>query len=72
MRKYDDGSWDINLNGICYRELWELGELLAELGDKGSLDGVEYDLGTLRAGFNASNGNVYLYDADGNISINEE
>lgn len=69
MRKYDDGSWDINLNGICYRELWELGQLLTELGDKGSLGGVEYDLETLRARFNASTGDVYLYDADNNESI---
>ena len=68
MRKYDDGSWDINLNGICYRELWELGQLLTKLGDEGKLNGVEFDLETLRANFNSYTGEVYIYDADGNVS----
>ena len=60
MEKYDNGSWSLDLGGICYRELWELGEMLAELGDKGQIYGEKIDLDGLGAGFNASTGEVYL------------
>lgn len=58
--KINNGSWSLDLGGICYRELWKLGEMLAELGDKGTYNGEEIDLDGLGAEFNASTGEVYL------------
>lgn len=62
MIKYDNGSWTLELGGICYRELWELGQILTELGDKGSYNGRDYDLETLTANFDASTGDVFITD----------
>lgn len=67
-----DGSWGIDLGGICYREMWELGRLLTELGDKGKISGKQFDLDTLRAGFNSYTGEVFLYDEDGNTTLDKE
>lgn len=68
MQQFKDGSWELNLSGICYRELWELGELLQELGDKGQIAGAKFDLGTLRARFDAKKPEVYLLDEEGNTT----
>lgn len=69
--KITKGSWDLDLGGICYREMWELGRFLTQLGEKGHIGGKELDLGTLHAGFNANTGEVYLYDAEGNTTGEE-
>ena len=68
MEHYPNGSWKLNLNGICYRELWELSEMLAELAEKGNVGGVELDLSTLYARFDANLGTVELFDEDGNTT----
>ena len=58
--KIVNGSWSLDLGGICYRELWELGEMLAELGEKGTYEGEKVDLEGLGAEFDANTGDVYL------------
>lgn len=70
----NDGSWDLDLGGICYRELYELGRFLAKLGAKGNVDGTEFDLDTLHAKFNPHTGDVDLYDLEGNATcdVDEE
>lgn len=68
MEHYPNGSWKLNLNGICARELWLLSELLAELADKGNVDGVELDLATLYARFDSHLGSVELFDEYGNTT----
>lgn len=72
VKDLSDGSWDIDLGGIAYRELYELGELLMELGDKGNISGEEYDLDSLRAHFDSKKPDVYLYDAFGACSSSNE
>lgn len=67
-----NGSWDIDLGGMCYREMYELGKLLMQLGDKGNIDGQEYDLDTLRAHFDSFKPDVYLYDAFGACSSDND
>lgn len=65
MKLYKDGSWTLDLGGICYRQLWELGQMLAELGDKGELAGAKFDLSTLKAEYNSHTDEVDLSDEDG-------
>lgn len=72
MKKYADGSWALDLGGICFRELWELGELLRDLGDKGEIAGIKFDLETLEARFDAKKPEVYLIDQEGNTTQEEE
>lgn len=72
MEKSSNGSWSVNLNGICYRELYELGKMLTELGERGNIYGTELDLETLEAGFDSRTGEVFLFDGDGNSSLEEE
>ena len=71
VKNLADGSWDIDLGGMQYREMWELGQLLTELGDKGNIGGTEYDLDTLRAHFDSHKPDVYIYDACGACSSAE-
>lgn len=72
MQKSSNGSWIIELNGICYREMYRLGELLMELGEHGNIGGTVFDLDSLEAGFDANEGDVFLYDREGNTSWEEE
>lgn len=72
MTHYQDGSWDLDLGGICYRELWLLGQLLVELGEKGEIDRTKFDLETLEARFDAKKPEVYLIDQEGNTTQEEE
>ncbi len=71
MDHKQDGSWELNLGGICFRELQELGELLVELGSKGRCAGQEFDLETLHASFDAKKPEVYIWDEDGNTTKEE-
>lgn len=64
-------SWEIDLGGICYREMWLLGQLLEQLGDKGNIDGKEFDLEELKAIFDATSGDVFLTDGI-NTTLEEE
>lgn len=67
-----NGSWRIDLGGICYREMWELGCLLEQLGDKGNIDGVEFDLENLEAIFDSYEPEVFLTDGiNSTRSVNE-
>lgn len=67
-----DGSWDIDLGGLGYRELWLLGQMLEKLGDKGNINGQRFDLETLHAKFNNHTGEVDLYDEEGNTTEEDE
>jgi len=42
--------------------------MLAELAEKGNVGGVEFDLSTLYARFDANLGTVELFDEDGNTT----
>ena len=72
MQHYKDGSWELDLGGICSRELNELGELLKELGEKGEIARTKFDLETLHARFDAKKPEVYLIDNDGATTQEEE
>lgn len=71
MQRYADGSWELDLGGVCFRELEELGELLKELGEKGEIARTKFDLETLRARFDAKKPEVYLLDDEGNTTQEE-
>ena len=71
MKHHPDGSWALDLSEICYRQLWELGGMLEELGDKGQLGGQKFDLSTLRAEYNSHTDEINLYDAEGNTTEEE-
>lgn len=66
--KIINGSWELDLGGICYKEMYELGRLLTQLGEKGNIGGEEFDLETLHAKFNANTGEVDLYDGEDNTT----
>lgn len=68
MEQFTNGDWDVSLQGICYREMALLGQLLYDLGHNGSINNVDFDLDTLHAHFNARTGEVNLYDLLGNTT----
>lgn len=72
MKHYENGSWDLDLGGICYAELRQLADLLSELAEKGSACGVEFDYETLHAVFDSTTADVDLYDAYGNTTAETE
>ena len=37
MEQFTNGDWDVSLQGICYREMALLGQLLYDLGHNGSI-----------------------------------
>ena len=72
MNHYDNGSWELDLGGICGRELYILADLLKELARTGEVNGVEFDADTLKARFDSSTGDVDLYDDYGNTTLETE
>lgn len=60
------------IHGMCYREMAEAAELLAELAQKGELYGESYDLDSLEIHFNEHTGDVYLADGEGHMSMEVE
>lgn len=48
--------------GMGYKELADLAEMLAELAEKGTLYGEEFDLDTLKVVYKPNFGVVDLYD----------
>ena len=72
MKHYQDGSWELDLGGICARELYALADYLKELAETGEIGGVEFDNETLKARFNSHTGDVDIYDDYGNITEETE
>ena len=72
MKHYENGSWELDLGGICARELYILADYLKELARVGEIDGVEFDNETLKARFNALTGDVDIYDDYGNTTEETE
>lgn len=72
VKSFNNGSWELDLGGICYREMYQLGKMLMELGEKGSLYGQDFDIDTLKAVFNSSMGDVVLFDEEGHTTEEEE
>ena len=68
MKMFNDGSWELDLGGISFREMAILAKMLTELADKGELYKQKYDLDTLKARFNSHTGEVDLYDDEGNTT----
>lgn len=62
MYQHKNGSWSLELHGICYREMAELGKMLVELGTTGEYNGEGYDLDTLNVEFDASTGELVFTD----------
>ena len=58
--------------GMGFRELAELAEMLTELADKGTLYGQEFDLDTLKVGFDHFKPEVILFDDEGHTSEEAE
>lgn len=58
--------------GMGFRELAELAEMLTELADKGTLYGQEFDLDSLKVGFDPFKPEVILFDDEGHTSEEEE
>lgn len=58
--------------GMGFRELAELAEMLTELADKGTLYGQEFDLDSLKVGFDQFKPEVILFDDEGHTSEEEE
>ena len=54
---------------LGYRELGELAEMLTELADKGTLYGQEFDLDTLKVGYNCYTPEVFLFDDYGATTL---
>lgn len=72
MKHYENGSWELDLGGICYAELRQLADLLSELAEKGNVGGVEFDYETLHAVFDATTADVDLWDNYGNTTAETE
>lgn len=58
--------------GIGFRELGELAEMLTELADKGELYGQKFDLDSLKIGYNPYRPEIFLFDDEGNITLEGE
>lgn len=55
-----------------FRELGELAEMLTELADKGELYGQKFDLDSLKIGYNPYLPEVFLFDDEGNTTLEKE
>ena len=58
--------------GLGYRELGELAEMLTELADKGKLYGQEFDLDTLKIGYDCYTPELFLFDDYGATTLENE
>ena len=58
--------------GLGYRELGELAEMLTELADKGKLYGQEFDLDTLKIGYDCYTPELFLFDDYGTTTLENE
>lgn len=58
--------------GMGYREIADLAEMLAELADKGTLYGIDFDLDTLQIAYNPYVPEVVIFDDNGNTSEDVE
>ena len=58
--------------GMGFRELGELAEMLAELADKGELYGQKFDLDSLKVEYNPYMPEVFLFDDEGNTTLEKE
>lgn len=58
--------------GMGFRELGELAEMLTELADKGELYGQKFDLDSLKIGYNPYMPEVFLFDDEGNTTLERE
>lgn len=58
--------------GMGFRELGELAEMLTELADKGELDGQKFDLDSLKIGYNPYMPDIFLFDDEGNMTLEGE
>lgn len=68
------GTETVNLGelGMGFRELGELAEMLTELADKGELYGQKFDLDSLEIGYNPYLPEVFLFDDEGNSTLEKE
>lgn len=68
------GTETVNLGelGMGFRELGELAEMLTELADKGELYGQKFDLDSLKIGYNPYLPEVFLFDDEGNSTLEKE
>lgn len=58
--------------GMGFRELGELAEMLTELADKGELYGQKFDLDSLKVEYNPYMPEVFLFDDEGNTTLERE
>lgn len=58
--------------GMGFRELGELAEMLIELADKGELYGQKFDLDSLKVEYNPYMPEVFLFDDEGNTTLERE
>lgn len=56
------GGYCVDLGGMCFREIEELGHLLVELGNTGKIDGKEFDLENLTAVFDSTKPEIFITD----------
>ena len=57
---------------LGFRELGELAEMLTELADKGELYEQKFDLDSLKGGYNPYLPEVFLFDDEGNTTLERE
>ena len=55
-----------------FRELGELAEMLTELADKGESYGQQFDLDSLKIGYNPYMQEIFLFDDEGNTTLERE
>ena len=68
------GTKIVNLGELemGFRELGELAEMRTELADKGELYGQKFDLDSLKIGYNPYMPEVFLFDDEGNTTLERE